>query len=127
MRGTKKVILLGTFYLLLVTTYSSLSYIITYIYDQKEGYEFVGPLILASNYGTFLITNLFAPSVRLSYKTQMKIAAVCYTVNYVTQAIPAGKGLSIFLIVLGSMVSGFGAALVWVVYGAYIKSLCRVN
>ena len=111
--------------MLLVTTFASLSYIVTYIYDHKEGYEFVGPLILATNYGTFLITNLFAPSIRLSYKRQMKIAAVCYTINYVTQSIPAEKALNIVLIIVGSMVSGFGAAIVWVVYGAYIKALCK--
>ena len=127
MLGTKSIVLLGVFYLLLVTTFSSLSYIVTYIYDHKEGYEFVGPLILATNYGTFLITNLFAPSIRLPYKTQMKIVAICYTFNYVTQSIPASKALNIFFIVIGSMVSGFGAAILWVVYGAYIKSLCKVH
>ena len=57
----------------------------------------------------------------------MKIAAICYTVDYVAQAIPAEKGLKIFLIVLGSMIGGFGAALLWVVYGAYIKSLSKIN
>lgn len=44
----------------------------------------MGPVLLAANYFTFLIANSFAPSIRLSLTSQMKVAALCYTLNYVT-------------------------------------------
>jgi hypothetical protein len=45
----------------------------------------MGPLILGVNYFTFLVANSFAPSIRLKLTTQMKIAALCYTANYVAE------------------------------------------
>ena len=88
MRGFKAVAVVGTFYLLLVTTYASFSFIVTFIYENKANQGFVGPLLLATNYGTFLIANLYAPSVRLAFKNQMKLAALAYTLNYIMQTLP---------------------------------------
>lgn len=88
MRGFKAITVVGTFYLLLITTYSSFSFIITFIYENRANEGYVGPLLLATNYSSFLIANLFAPSVRFSFKNQMKFAALAYTINYVMQTLP---------------------------------------
>lgn len=86
MKALKETIILGIFFLILVTTYSSFSFIVTYMYEHKEGgFKEMGPVLLAANYFTFLIVNSFAPSIQMSLKSQMRVAAFCYTFNYVTE------------------------------------------
>lgn len=87
----------------------------------------MGPIILGVNYLAFLITNSFAPSIRMKLTSQMKIAALCYTFNYVGEALQLPGELGIVLSVLGALAGGYGAALLWVCYGAYMKNLCRIN
>ena len=77
MKQKKPVVMLGIFVCLLATTYVSFSYIVTYIYDN-----FIGPLLLASNYFVFLITNSIAPALPIKIKNQLLITAVTYTINY---------------------------------------------
>jgi len=86
----------------------------------------MGPVLLSVNYIVFLIANSFAPSIRLTQKTQMKIAALCYTFNYITEALMLPGGWGISSSVIGAMVGGFGAAILWVSYGSYMKTLCQM-
>lgn len=59
--------------------------------------------------------------------SQMKLAALCYTFNYVTEFVMLPQGWGFALSVMGAMVGGFGAAILWVCYGAYMKRLCKKN
>lgn len=43
----------------------------------------MGPLLLGVNYFVFLVANSFVPAIRMNLTTQMKVAAICYTANYV--------------------------------------------
>ena len=36
-------------------------------------------------------------------------------------------GLGVAFSVIGAMIGGYGAALLWVCYGAYMKALCKSN
>jgi hypothetical protein len=85
MKALKETIKLGIFFLILITTYGSFSFIVTYMYEHKnDGLKFMGPVLLFVNFFTFMIANSFAPSIRLSLTTQMKIGAACYTLNYIS-------------------------------------------
>jgi hypothetical protein len=57
----------------------------------------------------------------------MKIGALCYTMNYLCEVLQFEGSWGIAFSVLGSIIGGFGAALLWVCYGVYIKNLCRAN
>lgn len=87
----------------------------------------MGPVLLAANYFTFLIANSFAPSIQMSFKSQMLVAAFCYTVNYVTEIFQLEGAMGIVFSVIGAIFGGYGAALLWVCYGAYMKELCKMN
>lgn len=55
----------------------------------------------------------------------MGIAAVTYSVNYGFESLMIPGGWGILLSVLGSVIGGFGASLLWVAYGAYVKKICK--
>ena len=58
-------------------------YIATYLYKHMgPNLNFMGPLLLASNYSAYLIANSFAPSLTIKMKNQLLIAALFYTINY---------------------------------------------
>ena len=124
MKGKKQTIVFGVYFLLMTTTFSSFSFIITEIFE-KQGKFYIGPLFLASNYGVFLIANTFVPSLRLSYVNQLKLGSVLYTLNYLFVLIPFPPEIETMFLTFGSMLGGLGAALIWVVYGGYIKSLVK--
>lgn len=95
--------------------------------NSDKGFKEMGPVLLASNYFTFLIANSFAPSIRMSVTSQMKVAAICYTLNYVSEAFLLPDNWGIAFSILGAMIGGYGAALLWVCYGAYMKALCKFH
>jgi|688.fasta_scaffold157279_2 hypothetical protein len=98
------------------------------MYEHKEdGLKIMGPILLAANYISFLVTNSFAPSIRLTHKKQMQIAALSYTFNYVVQALGLPGGWGIGGSIFGTTVGGCGAAILWVSYGSYMKNICKIH
>jgi hypothetical protein len=66
----KQTIVLGTFFLLLVTTYISFSNIITFIFEHDSTqFPFVGGLALILNYTVYLIGLTYAATFS-NYKRQ---------------------------------------------------------
>ncbi len=55
----------------------------------------------------------------------MKIAAFTKVFNYGVQLLPFTGNLQIAILLMGSLLEGAGSALVWVVYGGYIKALTK--
>ena len=74
-----------------------------------------------------MIANTFAPGIRLSLVTQMKIGALTKVINYAAQLLPIQGNIKIIILVFGSMIEGSGSALIWVVYGEYVKALTKKN
>lgn len=91
----------------------------------------MGPVLLLSNYATFLVVNTFAPSIRLSSKTQLKIGALLYLGNYLLQIftglLPVESAFGIMMSIVGAMMGGFGASMIWVCYGGYMEALIKQN
>ena len=119
----KQIVFLGGFFLFLTLTYSSFSTIITYIYEHHDGYEHLGPVLLIANYGTFMLCNILAPFVKISYKKQLIIGAICYTINYAIEIPVILSPFGVFLLILGSVLGGLGAAIVWVSQGGFMTGL----
>jgi hypothetical protein len=66
----KQTILVGVFFLLLVTTYISFSNIITFIFEHNsQQFPFIGGLSLILNYFVYLIGLTYAASLK-NYKRQ---------------------------------------------------------
>lgn len=86
----------------------------------------MGPLLLFSNYFIFLLANSVAPGFNIKLKNQFLISAFCYTLNYALMLFNE-TSLGSILSVIGSLAGGFGAAIFWICYGAYTKSLCSLN
>lgn len=66
----KQTILVGIFFLLLVTTYISFSNIITFIFEHNsQQFPFVGGLSLILNYAVYLVGLTYAASLK-NFKRQ---------------------------------------------------------
>lgn len=83
----------------------------------------MGPLLLVSNYGAFMLINIFAPFIKISYKKQLIIGSLCYTINYAIEIPVIMNPFGVFLLILGSVLGGFGAAIVWVSQGGFMTAL----
>ena len=70
-----------------------------------------------------MIVNIFAPYIKISYKKQLIIGAICYTINYAIEIPLVLSPFGIFLLILGSVLGGFGAAIVWVSQGGFMTAL----
>lgn len=76
---------LGIFFMLLFTSYTSFSTIISQLYKQ-QGYSNLGKYSIFTNYGFFMISNIFAPYIgtKINSKWLMLFAGCCYSFNYFT-------------------------------------------
>lgn len=129
MKSKKSIVILGIFVSMLATTYASYGYIATYLYQHMgPNLNFMGPLLLSSNYFASLIAYSFAPSLRIKMKNQLLIAASFYTINYAIEML--GLQSTVFgvpLSVLGSIFGGVGSSIIWICYGSYTERLCVIN
>ncbi len=117
---------IGVFFLFFTTTYVSFSIIITYLFSHNDNYSSqMGPLVLFTNYGTFMIFSIVAPAFKKSPKTLLIAGSLTYMVYFIV-AIFEPKGLIGNIILLScSCISGAGAALSWLNQGAYMEQLLR--
>lgn len=124
---TRQTVVLGVFFLLLVTTYSSFSQIVTFI-TQHSGtqYSFVGEVSLITNYLVYLIGLTRAPSI-VNFKRQFLIAALCYSFNYALYIFEPEFAWGLVVSVLGAIVGGYGASVLWISQGGYMVRLFRIN
>lgn len=82
MSANTQTVFLGIFFLILVTTYSSFSFIITYIFTHdEEQYTWKGPLTLVVNYFTYFVVLTFTPMIK-NEKKMFFLAALSYSLNY---------------------------------------------
>ena len=74
------------------------------------------------NYTLFMISNIFAPGIGISYKKQMLIASLCYSFNYSTGFFLPYLNLTLkyLLTALGASFAGFSAGLLWTSIGGYM-------
>ena len=70
-----------------------------------------------------MFCNILAPFVKISYKKQLIIGAICYTINYALEIPVILNPFGIFLLILGSVLGGMGAAIVWVSQGGFMMRL----
>lgn len=70
-----------------------------------------------------MIVNIFAPFIKISYKKQLIIGAICYTINYALEIPLILNTFGIFFLVFGSILGGFGAAIVWISQGGFMIAL----
>ena len=104
----------------------SFSNIVDYVYkNQDNAPKSMGSIILIASFGTFMVFNSVAPSLGLKFTSMMKLAALTYSFNYVCEALLLSGIKGIIISVLGAMVSGAGASLLWVSYGGYMTSFCK--
>lgn len=123
----KQSIILGIFFLLLVTTYSSFSHIATYISEHDTNrYHFEGEVSLIVNYVVYLVGLTRAASIR-NFKKQFLIAAICYSSNYALYLLGFTKLLALFSAAMGAAIGGFGASVLWVSQGGYMMRLFGRN
>jgi hypothetical protein len=123
----KQSIILGIFFLLLVTTYSSFSHIATYITEHDSNrYHFEGEVSLIVNYVVYLIGLTRAASIT-NFKKQFLIAAICYSSNYALYLLGFTKLLGLFTAALGALIGGYGASVLWVSQGGYMMRLFHRN
>jgi hypothetical protein len=118
---------LGIFFFILFTSYLSFQNIVTHVY-QEQGLSGVGPLNLIVNYLSFLISNTLAVKCKLSFKIQMLIGSLAYSVNMSTGIfVPYIEShLAIYFIVaLGGIIGGISAGFLWVSQGGYLREICK--
>lgn len=72
-----------------------------------------------------MLCNIFAPYIKISYKKQFFMGALCYTVNYLLQIPNMLNTIGVFLMILGSVVGGAGAAVIWVSQGGFVVTLLQ--
>ena len=70
-----------------------------------------------------MLANIFAPFVKITYKKQFIFGAICYTINYALEIPDSLNTIGIIMIVVGSMLGGLGAAVVWVSQGGFMSKL----
>lgn len=119
----KQVICLGVFFLMLTLTYMSFSTIITFIYEQHEGYEYLGPLLLMVNNAAFMFCIMLVPSVQIHYKTQFSLGGLFFTLNYILEMPFMFAKFGVFPLIIGAILGGVGAALIWVPQGGFMIAL----
>jgi hypothetical protein len=86
----------------------------------------MGSITLIANYFAYLISLNLAPLIG-NYKRAFQIAAILYSSNYALYLLKFTNTLGLMLGVFGSLVSGFGAALIWVSQGGFMVKLFHVN
>ena len=124
MKGT---LVLGVFFLMVVTTYASFSHIVSYITEHSNQlYPFEGSVVLIVNYLVYML-GLSRASVISNYKRQFQIAALCYATNYVLYLFHFDHLLGLISSALGALIGGYGASLLWVSQGGYMMELFKSN
>lgn len=84
----------------------------------------MGPLNLISAYSGFLISNTFAPFCKISFKYQMFIAALAYSIDLSTGIYVPFIENDIFkyiIVALGAFTAGLSAGFLWVSQGGYLR------
>ncbi len=84
----------------------------------------MGPLNLIVNYSAFMISNIFAPYCKVSFKYQMFFAALAYSINLSTGIyVPyIQNDLAKYIIVaIGAAIGGLSAGFLWVSQGGYLR------
>ena len=121
----KQSIILGVFFLLLVTTYISFSNIITFIFDHNSNrFPFIGGLALILNYVVYLLGLTYAASLR-NYKRQFEIAAITYTIGYALYIYDFDEVPRLVVSILAAIIGGYGASVLWVSQGGYMVKLFK--
>jgi hypothetical protein len=70
-----------------------------------------------------MIANIFVPFLKVSFKKQFLFGAFCYTLNYALEISDQLDAFGVFLLLFGSALGGFGAAVVWVCQGGFMSHL----
>lgn len=88
----------------------------------------MGPLNLIVNYLSFLISNTLAVKCKISFKAQMFIGSLAYTVNLSSGIfVPYIENHAIiyFIVALGGLIGGISAGFLWVSQGGYLREVCK--
>lgn len=126
----KNSIQLGIYFMLMFTSYTSFSTIISQLYKQ-QGYTNLGKYSIFTNYGCFMISNMFAPYIgaRVNSKWLMMLAGCCYSFNYFTGFLityVVEYEWAVYAIVVGgAAIGGLSASILWVSQGDYMHTICE--
>lgn len=113
--------------MLLTTTYSSFSQIITYItQNADEQFSYTGEVSLIVNYITYLVGLTSAPSL-FKFKKLFLLAALCYFFNYALYLLELENIGGLIISIIGAIVGGYGASILWVSQGGYMMRLFKTN
>jgi len=58
-----------------------------------------------------------------NFKKQFLIATICYSINYALYFLSLNKDLSLVTGIIGAIVGGYGASILWVSEGGYMTLL----
>lgn len=87
-----------------------------------------GPLNFIMNYLAFMVSNLFAPKCKASFKVQMIIGSVGHGFNVATGLyVPyiENKIAAYGVISLGGIVAGSVAGFMWISQGGYLREVVK--
>jgi MFS family permease len=100
---------------------------VSYIAEHSDKiYAFEGEVALILNYVVYLLGLSRAPSIR-NFKRQFLIAAICYSTNYALYLLNFGQILGLLVSIVGAIVGGFGASVLWVSQGGYMMKVFKIN
>ena len=66
----------------------------------------------------------YAASLK-NFKKQFEIAAIAYTLNYALYIFNSGKVFTLVVSIIGAIIGGYGASVLWVSQGGYMVKLFK--
>ncbi len=85
----------------------------------------MGPIVLFTNYGAFMLFNIITPAIKKTPKTLFIVGSLTYVVYFIVAIFEPTGPLGNAILIICSCISGAGAALVWINQGAYMEQLIR--
>ncbi len=92
------------------------------------GHRNLGPLILIFGSISVIFFNILIPNLNIKMKNLLLIYGCCMTTNYLlnfTSYLVSKNVVATFLILVGTIISGFGVAIIGIVAGKYVSILCK--
>jgi hypothetical protein len=123
----KEIVRLGLLHLCLASTYTSFNTLVTYIHSEM-GHKNLGPLILIFGAISTIFFNLIIPNLNIKMKGLLLMYGCAMTTNYLlnfTSYYIKNNLIVTLVILIGTVVSGFGVAIIGIVSGKYVSVLCK--
>jgi hypothetical protein len=94
------------------------------------GHKNLGPLILIFGSISTIFFNIIIPNLNISIKNLLLIYGCCMTSNYLlnfASYLIKDHVIVTCVILIGTVISGFGVAIIGIVAGKYVSTLCKMH